>query len=257
MQQAHDPSRARGVPGAEDRGDEILSRLVVKRERAHERQITPVLIEAIEEGELLRPVGLVFRDIEIDRNQSDAAPPPAVSRNHRVGQRVAHGQQHARGRRVLEARDRRLRGQAAAVDRIAPQHQFVDRIIGQPVRVIAVGMATRDREDALREQITDAMRHAGRCARIGHGRAQRRQQPELAIGRLQQNRAAVRTRVRLIKGGDQGTISQVGKENSLCYRRFVQRNRLRVGKRRLVNSVVLTRRRSCFSEPRSLVNYSG
>jgi len=31
-----------------------------------------VIIETIEEGELLRPVGLVFGAIEIDRNQPDA-----------------------------------------------------------------------------------------------------------------------------------------------------------------------------------------
>ena len=118
-------------------------------------------------------------------------------------------------------------------------------------------MATGDREHALREQIADAMRDARRRAGIGDRRRERRQQAEASIGRFEQDRAAVRTRVGLIKGRDQGPIGQVGKQNSLCYRRFVQRNRLRVGKRRLVNSVVPTRRRLCFSETRSLVNYSG
>ena len=59
----------------------------------------------------------------------------------------------------------------------------------------------------------------------------------MSVGRFEQDRAAVRTRVRLIKGRDQGAIGQVRKQNSLCYRRLVQRNRLRVGKGRLVNSV--------------------
>ena len=216
-----------------------------------------MIVEAIEEGELLRAVGLVFGDIEIDGDQPDAASASAMPGNHRVGERVAHGEQHPRGGRVLEARDRRLRRQAAAVDRIAPQQQFVDRIVGESVGIIAVGMATRDREDALREQIADAVRHARRRARIGDRRGEGRQQAEPSVGRFEQDRAAVRTRVRLIKGRDQGPIGQVGKQNSLCYRRLVQRNRLRVGKRRLVNSVVPTRRRLCFSETRSLVNYSG
>ena len=158
---------------------------------------------------------------------------------------------------VLEARDRRLRGQAAALDRIAPQQQFVDRIVGEPVSVIAVGMATRDREHPLRDQIADAVRHARRRARIGHRHREGRQQTEASIGRFEQDRAAVRTRVGLIKGRDQGTIDQVGKQNSLCYRRLVQRNRLRVGKRRLVNSVVPTRGRLCFRETRSIVNNPG
>ena len=88
-------------------------------------------------------------------------------------------------------------------------------------------------------------------------RRYRREQAQAAVGRFEHDRTAVRTRMRLIKGGDQETIRQVRKENSLCYRRVVQRIRLRVGKRRLVNSVVPTRRRLCFSETRSLVNYSG
>ena len=37
----------------------------------------------------------------------------------------------------------------------------------------------------------------------------------MSVGRFQQDRAAVRTRVRLIKGRDQGPIGQVGKQNSL------------------------------------------
>ena len=47
-----------------------------------------MIIEAIEEGQLLRAVGLVFGDIEIDRNQPDTAPPSAMPRNHRVGERI-------------------------------------------------------------------------------------------------------------------------------------------------------------------------
>ena len=257
MQQADRAGRAGGVARAEDRGDEVLPRLVVKGQGAHERQIAPVIIEAIEEGQLLGAVGLVLGGIEIDRDQPDAAAAAAMPGNHRVGERVAHGEQHPRGRRVLEARDRRLRGQAAAVDRIAPQQQFVDRILGEPVAVIAIGMAARDREDPLGDQIPDAVRHARRIARIGDRRREGRQQAEVSVRRLEQDRAAVRTRVRLIKGRDHGPIGQVRKQNSLCYRRLVQRNRLRVGKRRLVNSVVPTRRRLCFSETRSLMNYPG
>ncbi len=156
LPQAHRAGGAR----AEDRGDEVLAGLVVKGQRPNERQITPVIGEPIEEGELLRAVGLVVRHIEVDRDQPDAAPAPTMLGDHGVRKRRAHREQHPRGGRVLEPRDRRLRGQAAAVDRIASQQQFVDRIIGEPVGVIAVGMATGDREDPLREQIADAMRHA-------------------------------------------------------------------------------------------------
>ena len=58
-------------------------------------------------------------------------------------------------------------------------------------------------------------------------------------------------------GPNGGPIGHVRKQNRLCYRRVVQRNRLRVWKGRLVNSSVPMRRRLCFRETRSLVNYSG
>ena len=87
-QEAHRPAGPRRVARAEDRRHEVLPRLAVKGQAGDERQIAPVIIEAIEEGELLRAVGLVFGDIEIDRNEADAAPPSAMPRNHRVGERV-------------------------------------------------------------------------------------------------------------------------------------------------------------------------
>ena len=77
---------------------------------------------------------------------------------------------------MLKARDRRLRRQAAAVDRVAAQQQFVDRIVGEPVAIIAVRMATRNRKHTLRHQVADAVRHACRHAGIGDRRSQGRQQ---------------------------------------------------------------------------------
>jgi len=53
------------------------------------------------------------------------------------------------------------------------------------------------------------MRDARRRAGIGDRRRERRQQAEASIGRFEQDRAAVRTRVGLIKGRDQGPIGQV------------------------------------------------
>ena len=66
-----------------------------------------------------------------------------------------------------------------------PQQQFVDRFVGEPVGIIAVGMATGDREDALGEQIADAMRQPRRDASVGHRGRQRGQQAESSIGRFQ------------------------------------------------------------------------
>jgi hypothetical protein len=221
MEQADRAGPPRDIAGAEDRRDEVLPRLVVKRQGAHERQIAPVIVGAIEEGQLPGAVGLVLGGIEIDRDQPDAAAAAAMPSNHRVGERVTHGEQHPRSRRVLETRDGRLRRQAAAVNRVASRQQFVDRIVGEPVAVIPVGMAACDREDPLGDQIPNTVRDASRIPRIGDGRRQRRQQTEVSVSRLEQNRPTVRARVWLIKRRNQEPIGQVGKQNSLCYRRFV------------------------------------
>ena len=45
---------------------------------------------------------------------------------------------------VLEARDRRLRRPARAGHRVAPQQQLVDRVVGEPVRIVAIGMPAGD-----------------------------------------------------------------------------------------------------------------
>ena len=49
---------------------------------------------------------------------------------------------------VLEARERRLGSKGVAVDGIAPDEHLVDGIVGEAGRVVAVGVATPDREDA-------------------------------------------------------------------------------------------------------------
>jgi len=176
---------------------------------------------------------------------------------------------HARARRpeqehVLSLQDEAAGGefmdQGAIHLLVEIEIKGVERAVGvaearllDPARDQPVG----DREDALRDQVGHAVRHARRRERIAHGRGKGREQAEAPLGRLEQDRAAVRTRVGLIKRGDHRAIREVGKQNRLCYRRLVQRNRLRVGTRRLVNSVVPTRGRLCFRKTRSLVNYSG
>jgi hypothetical protein len=216
VQQTHHPRRAGRIAGPQDRCDEVLPRLVAKGQAPAERQVAPVIAEAIEERQLLGAVGLVLGHIEIDSDQAHAAPPATMPRNDRVGQRFVHREQHPRRGRVLEARDRRLRRQASAVDRIAPEQQLVEGIVGEAVGGIAIGMATGDRVDALGEQIAHPVRDARRDARIGHRRRQGGQQVEPAVGRREQDRAAIRTGVRLIKGGEDRPIGRVRKKNRLC-----------------------------------------
>ena len=107
-------------------------------------------------------------------------------------------------------------------------------------------MSTRQAEDALREQIAERMRHARFGPPIVERPRQLRDQPQLLIRRLEQDRAAIRAGVRLIERRDQWRVEQLGKENSLCYRLVVQRNRLRRGKKLVWQRLSTTRRRLCL-----------
>ena len=89
------------------------------------------------------------------------------------------------------------------------------------------------------------------------GRGQGGQQAESAIGRCEQDRPAVRTRVGLIKGRGQWALDQVRKQYRLCYRRLVQRRRLLWEKARVVTALYHV---EAFVFPRissALMNYSG
>jgi hypothetical protein len=92
MQQADRADRPRRVARAKDRGDQSLPRLIVEGQRRHERHIALVIVEPSTKSELLGAERLVLRDMEVVRNQPDAALPPPVPRNHGVGARVARGQ---------------------------------------------------------------------------------------------------------------------------------------------------------------------
>ena len=55
-----------------------------------------------------------------------------------------------------------------------------------------------------------------RCASIGQTQGERLDQAVHALGRLEQDGAAVRTRVFLIERGDEGLVEQIREQNSLC-----------------------------------------
>src|SRR5262245_11901597 len=58
-------------------------------------------------------------------------------------------------RRSRQKRRRRLRPQGRALERNAVEQQLVDRVVGQPHGVVAVGVATGQPEDALPQQIPE------------------------------------------------------------------------------------------------------
>ena len=126
----------------QQRRAQILLGFAVEGQEAKQRQVAPVVVVAVEERVLLRPVRRVVRRVQIDR---DAPRPPvqtaAMPLDDPRGQLVGHAVERAAVDCVLEPRQRRLRRQALARNRVSVEQQLVDGVVGETVAIIAVGMA--------------------------------------------------------------------------------------------------------------------
>ena len=168
-------------------------------------------------------MGRVVSRIEIDRDAPrPAVQPTLVSVHEADGEFPSHRVELGAAHAVLKSRDRRLRRQRQALDRIAIEQQLLDRIVGQPVRVVGVGIPARDPEDTLRHELVHGVRDLGRGPAVGETRGQGRGQAESGVRRFQQNRAAIRARMGLIERRHQGPVEQIRKQHSLWYRFVAQ-----------------------------------
>ena len=52
-----------------------------------------------------------------------------------------------------------MRGERGALHGITPQQQFVNRVVGEPVGVVRIGMPAGEPVDALRQQIREGVSH--------------------------------------------------------------------------------------------------
>ena len=86
------------------------------------------------------------------------------------------------------------------------------------VGVVVVGMAARDAEDPLAEQIRKRVSNLPRCAPVSQAAGERLDEAVYPLGRLEQDGAAIGTRLLLLEGRDQGLLEQVREEDSLWYR---------------------------------------
>ena len=90
--------------------------------------------------------------IEIDGDAASVATQPlGMTRDYTLGQRYAHAIKGLRPNGVFKPRQRRLRSQIETCHRIAVQQHLVNRIGGQPGRVVGIWITAGDREHALRE----------------------------------------------------------------------------------------------------------
>ena len=84
--------------------------------------------------------------LRCDRDAARAPAQPTMPFDDRRRQLASEPIEGDAPRPVLEPRDRRLRREVTARHRVAPEQQLVDRVVGEPVRVLAVGVAARDAE---------------------------------------------------------------------------------------------------------------
>ena len=173
----------------------------------------------VEERQLLLAVRRVVGRVEVDR---DAAHPPAqpaaMPLDDRRRQLAPQPIERNAPRTVLEPRDRRLRGQTRARHRVAPEQQLVNWVVGEPVRIVAVGMAAGDAEHPLADQVLERVPDLLRRPAVNQTPAERLDQPVDALGRLEQHGAAVRARLLAVERGHERLAEQIGEENRLCYR---------------------------------------
>ena len=91
----------------------------------------------------------------------------------------------------------------------------VDRIAADPGGVVAVGIAGRQREDPLRDQLFDRVIDLAGLPVIRHAVGQSLDQAQATIRGLHQNRPSVRGRVGLIETGDDGLVEQIVEQKGL------------------------------------------
>jgi hypothetical protein len=123
--------------------------------------------------------------------QGDLARRPGVAGAIDVDQGVAHRRYFAPVGRVLPARHGGLRAQIRAAVRKSAAGQFEAGIKAQPVKIVAVLVAARDRQDAGAQDVGHAMLHKMWIARMGDQAGKRVGDPQAALGGGEQRDTAI------------------------------------------------------------------
>ena len=171
------------------------------------------------------------------RQRTETTWPPSLSSRSRgaviwlraQAVRAAHGIERLDAHAVFKPRDRGLRGERIADDRVAAKQQLVNRVVGKAFGVVRIGMPAGEPEGPLCQQVLQRVPDLAGLPLVHEASREAVDQSIRSLGRLQQDGAAVGTRVLLIEGGNDRAIEKIRKENSLWYRLGRQRKRLRRG----------------------------
>ena len=91
----------------------------------------------------------------------------------------------------------------------------MNRVVGQVIGIVAVGVTARDGEDALSDQIRERVPNLLWGAPVGETPGKRLDEAIHALGRLEQNGAAIGTGVLAVERGDEGLVEEFREQDSL------------------------------------------
>lgn len=160
------------------------------------------------------PVGLVFGGVEI---QNDLSRPPMVVRElcqHELLQPPRRPHEIAAAHTVLEAAQDRLRSELPATDGVTIQGQLEHSVVAQSRAVVAVGVAERDAEHPLPNQVEHRVLDLPLLPQLGDLSRESCGQAETIVELPQQDQAPVRTRGLSVER-DHGRLREIWEENSL------------------------------------------
>ncbi len=143
----------------------------------------------VEQRKLLMAVHNVNGVVDIRRDRRRwSGIAGAIGIDHRVG----HADDLAQARRILPARQRRLRAQIITGIGQPPAGQFEAGIGAQLIEIVGILIAAGDGEHARAQEVDHTVRHQQRIARIGDQPRQPMGNPDTSFGSSQKHHAAIR-----------------------------------------------------------------
>jgi len=121
--------RRRGLAGSQHRREQVLLGLVVESDKPHHGQIAPSVVIAVEQGQLLGPVGRVVGGIQIDGDASGPAMQPlGMPLDHAFRQGSPQAVEILAASTIFKTRQGGLRSQIQTLARIASQQHLMHRV---------------------------------------------------------------------------------------------------------------------------------
>jgi hypothetical protein len=167
-------------------GDSAAFQIII-RDRWHRREAALVVM-GVPERKLLTPMRCAERVVDVE----DFPLAGPYCRTSLIDESRREPRRLRLARRILQATDRRLRGQRRAALRTAPDRNLHQRVMPQPIQVDGILVAAGDRTDARHHHFEHGVPDAARFAPIRHRIGKPPAHPKPAFRAPQQQQTAVR-----------------------------------------------------------------